>query len=364
MLTGKFEENRATVAEMSTDAQDSADLGINIPFDAQLRDELIEGDDNPMFVTVEVLNEGVSRNGRDWTKEAIASVVSQINSKHPDGYQGHLSDTDRSTKYPDPQTIWLGASAKEVGGKLRLFAKGYVLPEAKTLRSYLRKAKTLKKNVAVSVYGTVQAAVKTARNALDMSNFNLESIDWARPGSEGVPNMGIFQVTSEMFDSNNNGEGNMDKVQAIKESTAAELREHNPAVVSEMVSEAVAEATQASEAVVSEMTQTREALGLKEGESLTERVAEMQEQLSEAALDNSMREKIPSATARKTLRSAVVKEMNANADLTADAAVDAVLGSEKGKAVMRNTAERAPSVAPLHDAPTATPTRRFSKRVG
>jgi len=172
----------AIVKEMNSDGMGE----IDVPVDKTIISELSDGDKDPMFVTIEVINEGVSRNGRAYDKHVIESLAEQINENKPDGFYGHLADDERHTKFPEPQTIWLGAKVLEVGGKTRLFAKGYILPEAKTLRSYLKKAKVAGKNVAVSVYGLAKVVKDKVKNISIVQDMTLESIDWARPGAEGV----------------------------------------------------------------------------------------------------------------------------------------------------------------------------------
>src|SRR5689334_19453100 len=101
-----LEPYTATIAEMS----DNADAGdIDISVDKTKIDAILASDQKPMFVTLPVATEGTSANGRIYTAANIASIAEQINSNHPDGYAGHLTDEERKTKVPDAQTVWLGA---------------------------------------------------------------------------------------------------------------------------------------------------------------------------------------------------------------------------------------------------------------
>lgn len=346
----------ALVMEMTADGVGT----IDVPVEDGLIAKLIEGDKNPMFVTIEVINEGVSRNGRSYDKATINSLAEQINANRPDGYYGHLTDEERKTKFPEPQTIWIGAKVEEVGGKTRLFAKGYVLPEAKSLRSYLKKAKAASKNVAVSVYGLAQVVKDTVRNVQIVKSMSLESIDWARPGSEGVLNMGMFSVTAEMSDSNITTEGeSMDKVEVLKNATVDELKEHNPTVISEMITEAVAEKETELNTVVSEMTEVRTVLGLTEDASAVETIKEMTERMQGFELDEQLRVKVESPAARKVVKSLVIAEMHG--DVTVTEAVDKVLASETGQAVVKEMLDVAPRVAPKTQLPAAQ-ARKYTKK--
>lgn len=49
----------AIVKEMNSDGMGE----IDVPVDKTIISELSDGDKDPMFVTIEVINEGVSRNG-------------------------------------------------------------------------------------------------------------------------------------------------------------------------------------------------------------------------------------------------------------------------------------------------------------
>jgi len=321
----------ATIAEMSADGV--SDL---IALDPKLVKDMVDDDPNPMFVTIEVLNESVSKNKRFYDKATLLSIAEQINANHPDGYAGHLSQDERAYKTPECETIWLGAKVLETAGKVRLFAKGYVLPEATKRRSYLRRAQKAGKKIAVSVYGAGRAVYDRAIDARRISDFVLESVDWARPGSEGVKTLGLFSVTAEMSDSN--GGDSMKREEVLKSATADELREVNPELVSEMTDGAVPKAEH--DEVVSEMTAITEKLGDKP----LERIAEMQTDIRDGKIDKELDAKVRNPAVRKVLRRIVVSEMTDDADVSAT--VDKVLDSEEGKALIREMTDREPALVP------------------
>ena len=142
---------KVVISEMSSEAVSGL-----ISLDPELVSKVIKNDPEPMFITLDILTEGVSRNGRYYSEEALNEVSRQINTEFPDGYAGHITQEERKSKVPDAEVIWLGSKVLELDGKKRLFAKGYVLPEAKKRRSYLSKAQELGKSVAVSIYGTAK----------------------------------------------------------------------------------------------------------------------------------------------------------------------------------------------------------------
>ena len=348
---------QAVLREMTSDG-----IGeINVPVDGQLIAQLSEGDKDPMFVTIEVINEGTSRNGRTYDKDTIYSLAEQINAKKPDGYYGHLTDDERSTKYPEPQTIWISATVKEVEGKLRLFAKGYVLPEAKKLRSYLKKAKVAGKNVAVSIYGMAKVLKDKASDNVLVKSMSLESIDWARPGSEGVPNMGIFSIASEMTDNSNKKQGvkSMDKKEVLKSATFEDISEANPELVTEMVADITAKTEDAYNEVLSEITNIKNALGIDDSSNSIEVINEMRVKLNEFEIDSQLQQKVEQPSARKVLKGLVVAEMNNGKDV--ESSIDVVLSSETGKAIISEMITVAPKVAPKVEQPSVL-ARKFTKK--
>lgn len=223
--------NKLAVPALVTEMSDKVDgFDVAVPF-AQGVDigEMTVGDDDPLFVTVEVMSPQISANKRHWTEDSLFEIAEQINKIRPNAYQGHIKEEDRAFSSPNPQTIWLGATVKRTKGALRLFAKGYVLPYADKLKTYLRSSKAAGKSVGVSVYGKAHQAWNNAKQAYDIRGFLLESIDWARSGSEGVKGTGYLELTSEM-----EGENSMDRLEVISTVTIDELKANNPDIVKEM----------------------------------------------------------------------------------------------------------------------------------
>jgi hypothetical protein len=374
---------QARIVEMDSNVAASAMPEVKL--DQTLVDQLVEAneDDDPLFVTLEVMNEGVSKNRKNYTAEFIRDVVAQINLKRPDGYSGHLQASELSTKRPDAQTIWLGAVAKEVDGKTRLFAKAYVLPYAKKLRTYLKSAKVTGKKVAVSISGLADKAVKNAQGSYDLVGFTLNSIDWARPDSEGVPTSGKFVLRTEMKQETPE-EGDMDKIEVIKGLGATDLKEHNPqlvtemqteavshltaeelssnALVQEMVANAVTEAKASAEAdvqeVVTEMTQVREALGLEEDADVKTAVTEMQMRNLNSELDADLTAKVRNPAARKVIRTMAAPKLSVGVNVTE--MVDTVLQTDEAKAIIREMIEKAPEITPRIEKPSGI-ARKFTK---
>lgn len=338
--------SRSVISEMSSEAVSGL-----IQLDQSLVDKVVANDPDPMFVTMEVLSEGVSRNGRLYDADALSLVAHQINTQHPDGYAGHISPEERATKVPDCEVIWLGSKIVETKGKLRLFAKGYVLPEAKSRRSYLEKAKALGKNVSVSIYGTAKQVWDKAAKAHRQLNIDLESIDFTRPKSEGVPNAGLFALTAEMVNENNvkATENVMEKAEVLKAATAEEIRENVPeAVIAEITNEAV---EAAKSTVISEMESEKDSV-----------IAEMRAENRELTLNQTLQAKVVDQSARKMIKRMVISEMADDEEVTD--AVDRVLDSEEGKAVVSEMTTVEPTVQPRVEqkAAVAAKTSKFIRR--
>lgn len=164
-------------------------------------EELTKGDKDPMFVTIEALNDSkASRNNNYYDIKTLQSIAEQVNKLKPDAFQGHLEDKDRPYKNPESQTIWIGAKIFNIDGVNRLFIKGYVLPSAKQRRSYLKAAKAAGKAVFVSIYGRAKQLYDKAIQASRVVDIRLESIDWARAGGAGIDTLGFVNITREMAD--------------------------------------------------------------------------------------------------------------------------------------------------------------------
>ncbi len=340
----------AQIAEMDSSIK-SAQKQELVPVDAQLLQDVAADDPNPLFVTMNIATEGVSKNGRHYSRETIQQMCDQINAEVTDGHNGHIKDEDRATARPDPATLWLGARIVVKNGKAHLYAKGYVMPEEAKLRSYLRRAKAVGKNVAVSVFGKAEKAVYDVnKKAYTLVNFTLQSIDWARSKSEGIPNDGTLVLASEMV--NEEGDNSMQREEVIKSLKAEELRQHNPELVAEMETAATAD----QQVSVSEM----ETITGMVGEKPAEAIAEMQRENLELKLDQQLATKVRAKSARPVLRQMVVAEMEAVQDkATVNVAemVDTILGGDEGRAIIESHVDRAPKIDPRKDAPEAVAQR-------
>jgi len=341
-----LEPYTATIAEMTADAEASGDIAI--PIDTAKIQKILERDKKPMFVTMPIACEGTSENGRKYTADNIQSIADQINSDLPDGYSGHLTDEQRKHKTPNAQTIWMGAVLKEMDGKKVVYAKGYVLPSAKSRREYLQVAKDLGKKVSVSIYGKFDGWYDRTKKTYDIAKIRLESVDWSRPGAEGLPVSATPLIASEMKDDKRRDEV-VDKKQAIKEATLSEMKEHNPDLVEEI---------QKTSGVISEMADVRKQLGIDDKTKVTDTIAEMRQTIRKHELDDELRDRVKASQARPVIKQMVLSEMKQDESVTKT--IERVLQTDDAKAIIKDKSG-APNLSPTNDGKRQTTARKFTK---
>jgi hypothetical protein len=203
---------QADIAEMAADATSVIALDPNRV--AQL--VAATKDENPEFPIIRVEG-GLSRNNNNWTDEVIEHVAEQVNQNEPVGYLGHIKPEDHSFALPDPQTIWLKAVTKKEQGKTVLYVKGYNFPG--------EKIRTLLATGAVkSTSWSGKATGKVVGGVRQIERFALESIDWARKGTQGM-SADVVALASEMNDERSDTE-----VDDLSKVTPDELRKANPSL--------------------------------------------------------------------------------------------------------------------------------------
>ena len=342
----------ASIAEMSADVGAG---GLDIPVDEAKVKKILERDQDPMFVTIQVAREGVSKNKRLYTADTMQEIADQINNDNLDGYSGHLTKEEREHKNPDSETIWLGATvSKDKDGKTCVYAKGYVMPYAKKRRQYLQTAFDLGKRVAVSIFGGAEKAVyNSSEKAYEIKGLALESIDWARSKSEGIPNDGTLILTSEMVNNKPTKGEDMTREEVIKSLKADELREHNPTLVSEMEADATKDKID-----VAEMTAVQEAVGAKTAEEAKTNIAEMQTRLNSFEVSAEVDKRVAAKSARPVIRKMAISEMKA--DESVQETVERVLQSDKAKVIIKEMTGT-PKVNPTNDDRSQPTARKFTK---
>lgn len=327
-----------TVSEMASDSEASK-AGIIVPIAEGVDlDSLTANDEDPLFVTIDALKPGRSENKRNYSLSEIRKIAKQVLELKPNGYLGHLSEEEKATKYPDPVVIWIGATVAKYKGEDRLFIKGYVLPKHDKFRDYLKRALATGTNIAVSIFGQAFQKWNNETKGYDISEFDLESIDFARSGAEGMANAGFMQLTAEM---NQQGD-DMTREEVLQSVTVAEMKDINPGFVEQVENEA----TKGLKATVSEMSSV---LGVQETDDLKEAIAEMQSQNGELqhkvagyVVDRELGQGVPSVAAREMVKKTILSEMtDYSSEEVVKSFVSEMLSSERVKAMV---AQASPSL--------------------
>jgi hypothetical protein len=301
------------VSEMLTDPKKLADL-VPVAGIGQKASSIAEAmeDDAPQFPVVRV-EAGWSNNKRLWTGAQLRSIAEQVNALEPVGHLGHIPDNEAGTAFPDPQTTWLGAIVKQEPSQLKermgemvdvFYIGGYNHPGAK-IRS-LWKARAVR---GISWWGNGDVKPIPGKG-VEVTNFVVKAVDWARKLGEGMPTSSIVTVTGEM-------EGKVDK--ELSQVTPEEFKKENPNGYALLVREALDEQQDTiseMEAKVTEgdkakslLTKACEAIGITDPDKLVEELTSLKEKVGvkatamvKTALDALLEEKIPNEERRTLAR--------------------------------------------------------------
>ena len=200
---------------------------IDVPVDPRIDIDVITSDDSdPMFVNVEVTRTGkISGNNRRFTVEA----VNDVNSMTPglQGFLGHPDPGKVGFEFREPQCIYVGSMIDNMDdGNIRCVAKCYIF-KSSDLREWIPKSIAAGNPMTVSVNGYGDIIVNSD-GIMDVVRFNdLQSIDWANPGTEGMSTSKAMSIVSEM--NNNTGGNDMEKNDIIKDTSITEYKAFNPA---------------------------------------------------------------------------------------------------------------------------------------
>lgn len=196
------------VTELPSDFVLSSDASFNANVNSDTREE--------KFIYA-YTDSGVSANKRDWSPDIMRSIGEQVVSKMPPGYLGHIKPADYGFDFPEPQVVWFGSSITELAGEqVRLWLKGYLLPTAQKLTTWI-KSKAVN---SISVYGNVSYS-KDSNGVDKILNIDLKSIDISRKLAEGLSS-GISGLAVEMSD--NNLEGDVCEMSESKTFTIADVK--------------------------------------------------------------------------------------------------------------------------------------------
>ena len=200
---------------------------VNVPIDPRIDIGVITADDpNPKFVNVEVIRAGVSGNDRRYNN----GVVNEISNLVPgcQGFLGHPDPSKYSFEFREPQCIYVGSMVEHMPDGLdRCIAKAYLF-KTSALREWVPKSIAAGNPMTVSINGS--ADVMRNGDLLDIIHMTeLQSIDWANPGTEGIGTSQAMSVVSEMKNKGGNEEMAGESTQdIIKNATVSEIKAYNP----------------------------------------------------------------------------------------------------------------------------------------
>lgn len=206
---------------------------INVPVHPSINIDVITADDpEPRFVNVEVIRGGtISGNNRRYNNENVR----QINKMVPgvQGFLGHPDPSKYGFEFREPQCIFVGSMLDTMeDGSVRCIAKCYLFKSSR-LREWIPKSIAANNPMTVSING--RADVIRSGEYIDVVTVNdLESIDWANPGTEGISSSKAMSVVREM-ENNNNGGNTMEVKDILQNATVTEFKAFNPNGYSNMV---------------------------------------------------------------------------------------------------------------------------------
>ncbi len=260
-------------------------------------DELKSLDPDPMFVTLPVIPKAgaISKNGLLYDDDLISSVESQINEKRPGGTWGHLKEEDRSTAYPIPPAMWVGA--RRVGESL--WAKAYIAPGPQ--REHIKRLRAMNGKIATSIYGQGSYEATGDKGVRRLRNFSLESLDFAPPERAALQ-YGVSPIVTSEIEKES---PEMDRNQIIAELAVGDI----PASIREQIVAEFRTQVQDRDTMIKELQTT---------------VAEFRRQQFESAVDTKVVEltawnvtgdaaKAKLDAFRRTLRSRLVAELAGDA---------------------------------------------------
>lgn len=199
---------------------------INVPVHPSVNIDVITADDpDPKFVNVEVIRGGtISGNNRRYSNENVRQVHNMIPGVQ--GFLGHPDPSKFGFEFREPQCIFVGSMLDTMqDGSLRAIAKCYLFKSSK-LREWIPKSIAANNPMTVSING--RADVIRTGEYIDVVTVNeLESIDWANPGTEGLNSSKAMSVVREM-ENNNNGGSTMEVRDVLRNATVTEFKAYNP----------------------------------------------------------------------------------------------------------------------------------------
>lgn len=278
---------RESVELVATIGEIGGDVGTIVPVSSASLERIkrADPDEHDAKFAIVAVESGKSKNKRNWSGRILEKIAEQIRSKEPVGYRGHpllKKDFDKGSDFPDPQTVWLGATTVLDSGKTKLVFKGYNLKD-KPIRSELLAGAV----DSVSICG--DATMTPTKDGWDVEDFDLQSIDWARKGGQGMQGKVLALTGEQDENSDSEEEDGIVKPEDIAALTETDLRRYNADLTSAIEKQGEDKAKQEVGTKVGEQENeinelkpaadeaktAREKLGLKDDESLIDKIVEL-----------------------------------------------------------------------------------------
>lgn len=199
---------------------------INVPVDPRIDIDTITADDpDPKFVNVEVIRAGVSNNNRRYNNNIVKEISQLIVGCQ--GFFGHPDPSKYGFEFREPQCIYVGSIIDEMpDGLNRCIAKAYLFKTSQ-LREWVPKSIAAGNPMTVSINGS--ADIMRGGDIIDVVHMtDLQSVDWANPGTEGFETSRAMSVVTEMNEGGNKMAETINAQDIIKNVSVAELRAYNP----------------------------------------------------------------------------------------------------------------------------------------
>lgn len=199
---------------------------INVPVDPRIDIDTITADDpDPKFVNVEVIRAGVSNNNRRYNNNIVKEISQLIVGCQ--GFFGHPDPSKYGFEFREPQCIYVGSIIDEMpDGLNRCIAKAYLFKTSQ-LREWVPKSIAAGNPMTVSINGS--ADIMRGGDIIDVVHMtDLQSVDWANPGTEGLETSRAMSVVAEMNEGGNKMAETINAQDIIKNVSVAELRAYNP----------------------------------------------------------------------------------------------------------------------------------------
>jgi|GEM_PF-3316068 len=173
-------------------------------------DTLTAGDNDPLFVTLQISEVGrVSKNGVIYDEYLVSEIESALREGGIQGLMGHLPMGELDSAFPHSDTsstplagFWVGVMRV---GEI-LWGKAYIPPGK--VREYIRRLKATGGKLGVSFFG--KAIVEELDGGTRrLRDFVLETLDFAPPTRASLELAGSFDVTSEFENRQDDEEGDM-----------------------------------------------------------------------------------------------------------------------------------------------------------